>query len=282
MSLLLILVALALPAAAQTGLGVVHGTVTDPSHALVANAKVTMTNTATGVARTVETTAAGVFYFGAVTPGPYTVVVEIPQFKRWSGTFHLEVGQNVAIDPQLEVGTVQATIEVTGVAPIIETEKGSLADVKDALRIHELPLNGRQITNLFNLTAGVEGADSPRTNGMKVGSTDMVLDGISLVDRFTGGMAQVQPGLDIVQEFRYETAGSDAKYPRPATVTMASKSGTNDIHGNVFETFRNNYAGLRARQRMDTGSTRAKYIRNEYGGTVSGPLVKNKIFWLFS
>jgi hypothetical protein len=280
--LLILLVALALPVAAQTGLGVVHGTVTDPSHALVADAKVTLTNSATGVARTVQTSAAGVFYFSAANPGPYSVVVEVPHFKKWSGTFRLETGQNVVVDPVLEVGAVQATVEVTGAAPVIETEKGSLSDVKDALRIHELPLNGRQISNLFSLTAGVEGSSAPRTNGMKVGATDMVLDGISLVDRFGGGMSSVQPGLDIVQEFRFETAGSDAQYSRPATVTMASKSGTNGWHGNVFETFRNNYGGLRARQRMDSNATPAKYIRNEYGGTVSGPVIKNKMFWLFS
>ncbi|MGE5645395.1 MAG: TonB-dependent receptor domain-containing protein [Acidobacteriota bacterium] len=283
----MILLICALPLAAQTGLGVVRGTVVDQSQAVVVDAKVTLTNTNTGVSQTVKTTAAGVFYFASLHPGPYSLTVEMEHFNKWSGTLDLVAGQTAAIDVPLQVGTVANTVEVTGAAPIVETEKGSISDVKDALRIHELPLNGRQITNLFSLTPGVEagaGGDnsSPRTNGMKVGSTDMVLDGISMVDRFTGGMNRVQPGLDIVQEFRFETAGSDAAFSRPATVSVVSKSGTNQIHGTVFETMRNNYGGLRARQRQDKSATPPKYIRNEYGGTASGPIIKNKAFWLFS
>lgn len=282
----LIVTASALPLAAQSGLGAVHGTVTDPSRALIPGAKVTLLNTANGVAQTVQSTEVGAYYFGSVRQGSYTVTVELANFKKWTGSLVLEVGQSAVVDVALEVGSVANTVEVVGAAPTIETEKGSLSDVKDATRIHDLPLNGRQITNLFSLTAGVEstpgGEGAPRTNGMKVGSTDMALDGISLVDRFGGGISRVQPGLDIIQEFRFETAGSDAAYSRPSTVSMVSKSGTNQWHGNAFETFRNNYGGLVARQRQDSFTTPPKYIRNEYGGTASGPVVKNKVFWLYS
>jgi len=280
--LLMISGACVLPLAAQTGLGVVRGTVADQSQAVVAHAKTTLTNIETGVSQTVQTTEVGVFYFAGLQPGRYTLTVEMEHFKKWSGTLELVAGQTAVIEPALEVGTLANTVEVTDAAPMVETEKGTISDVKDALRIHELPLNGRQITNLFNLTPGVEGGGAPHTNGMKVGSTDMMLDGISLVDRFTGGMAQVQPGLDIVQEFRFETAGSDAASSRPATVSLVSKSGTNAFHGSAFETARNNYGGMRARQRSDFYSVPPKYIRNEYGGTVSGPIIKNKMFWLFS
>jgi hypothetical protein len=278
----LIAVAAAVPLAAQSGLGAVHGTVTDQSQAIIPGAKVTLLNTATGVAQTVKSTEVGAYYFGSVRQGSYTVTVELANFKKWTGTLVLEVGQSAVVDVALEVGSVANTVEVVGAAPIIETEKGSLSDVKDATRIHDLPLNGRQITNLFNLTAGVEGGGAPHTNGMKVGSTDMALDGISLVDRFGGGISRVQPGLDIIQEFRFETAGSDAAFSRPSTVSMVSKSGTNQWHGNAFETFRNNYGGLVARMRQDSYTTPPKLIRNEYGGTASGPVVKNKIFWLYS
>jgi hypothetical protein len=279
--ILLFLVAIALPLAAQTGLGVVHGTVTDQSRAVIPNAKVTLTNTATGVARTVQTTSVGAFYFGSVQVGPYTVTVEVASFKKWNGTLILEAGQDAVVEPAMEVGSVDVTVQVNDAAPIIETEQGSLSDVKDALRIHDLPLNGRQVANLFNLTAGVEGGGNPRTNGMKVGSTEMALDGISLVDRFTGGVAQVQPGLDIIQEFRFETAGSDAAFSRPASVSLVAKSGSNQFHGDAFETTRNNCCGLHDRQRQD-GNTLPKYIRNEFGGLVSGPVVKNKAFFMYS
>lgn len=278
----LIVIGAALPLMAQSGLGVVHGTVVDQSQAIVPGAKVTLLNTETGVAQTIETTQVGAYYFGSVRQGKYKVTVEVARFKKWTGSLILEVGQSAVVDPVLEVGSVDATVEVTGAAPIIETEKASVSDVKDATRIRDLPLNGRQVANLFNLTAGVEGGGNPRTNGMKVGSTEMTLDGMSMVDRFTGGIAQVQPGLMIVSEFRYETAGSDAAFSRPSTVSLVAKSGSNQWHGELFETFRNNYGGLLARARQDTFSVPPKLIRNEYGGLVSGPIVKNKAFFMYS
>src|SRR6185369_1323145 len=185
--------------------------------------------------------------------------------------------QTAVIDPALEVGSLESTVEVTGVAPVITTEGGAVSDVKDALRIHNLPLNGRQITNLFDLTPGVEGGGNPRVNGMKVGSTDMLLDGISYVDRFGGGISRVQPGLDTIQEFRIETAGSGAQFSRPATVEMVTRSGSNELHGALCETFRNNAAGLVARSRSD-GNTPAKLIRNEFGGWAGGPVLIPHIY----
>src|SRR5438094_4716818 len=275
------------PLAAQTGLGVVRGTVQDASKAVIPNAKVTLTNTATGVGRDSVTNADGIYYFGAVSIGPYTLLVGSQGFKKWEGTLTVQAGQTVVIDPALEVGSLESAVEVTGVAPVVTTQGAQVSDTKDALRIHNLPLNGRQISNLFDLTPGVEGGGNPRVNGMKVGSTEMLLDGISYVDRYGGGISRVQPGLDTVQEFRIETAGSGAQFSRPATIELVTRSGTNQLHGSLFETFRNNAAGLRARQRQD-GNTSAKLIRNEYGGWAGGPLWlpkiyngKNKTFWFF-
>ena len=289
--LLLALVIGSLPLAAQTGLGVVRGTVQDASKAVIPNAKVTLTNTETGVAHDTQTNSDGIYYFGSVQIGPCSLGIEAQGFKKWEGTFTVQAGQTVVIDPNMEVGSLQAAVEVTAAAPIIATQGGQVSDTKDALRIHDLPLNQRLITNLFSLTPGVvgdsNGNGSPRTNGMKAGSTEMNLDGISYVDRFGGGIARVQPGLDTVQEFRVETAGSASQYSRPATIELVTRSGTNEIHGAGFETFRNNADGLRARQRQD-GNTNAKLIRNEYGGWMGGPVLipkiyngKNKTFWFF-
>lgn len=278
---------LAIPLAGQTGLGVVRGTVQDASKAVVPNAKVLLTNSATGVAHEATTNVDGIYYFESVPIGPYTLLIEAGGFKKWDGTLTVQAGQTVVIDPAMEVGSLESTVEVTGVAPVIATEGGQVSDVKDALAIHDLPLDGRQISNLFDLTPGVVGGANPRTNGMKVGSTEMNLDGMSYVDRFGGGMARVQPGLDTIQEFRIETAGSDAQFSRPATIELVTRSGTNELHGALFDVFRNNADGLRARQRQD-GNTAAKLIRNEYGGFVSGPVWiphlyngKNKTFWFF-
>jgi hypothetical protein len=275
---LLFLALAALPLAGQSGNAVVNGTVLDATQAAIPGAKVTLTSTATGVQRTAESSAVGIYYFGSVPIGPYTMTVEAAGFKKWSGTLNLEAGQTAVIDPAMEVGSVEATIEVTGAAPVLTTEGMGVNDVKDALRIHQLPLNGRSITNLFTLTPGVEGGGSPRVNGMKVGSTEMLLDGISLVDRFGGGMARVQPGLDTIQEFRIETSGSSAQYSRPATVALVTKSGTNEFHGAAFQTHRNNFGGLRARRRQD-GADASQLIRNEFGVSAGGPVIKNKTFW---
>jgi hypothetical protein len=273
---------------AQTGSGVVKGTVTDSSKAVIPSAKLVLTNQETNISRQATSSPEGTYYFGEIPPAPYTLLIEHSGFKKWSGTLQVQVGQTVVVDPELEVGSVENTVQVADVAPVITTEGMQVSDVKDALRIHQLPLNGRSVSNLFNLTPGVEGGGAPRTNGMKVGSTDMLVDGVSIVDRFGGGIARVQPGLDTVQEFRIETSGSSARYSRPATITLVTKSGTNQIHGSVFETFRNNASGLRARQRQD-GNTSAKLIRNEFGASAGGPVFlpklysgRNKTFWFVS
>src|SRR5579871_5213173 len=293
---------LPLPLTGQTGLGVVRGTVQDSTSAVIPNAKVTLTNTDTGVARDSQSNDAGIYYFDAVSIGPYRLAVEAEGFKRWEGTLELQAGQTVVVDTTMELGSLQAAVEVTGAAPIVTTEGAQVSDVKDALRIHQLPLNGRFISNLFQLTPGVEDTSTgpigqaganPRVNGMKVGATEMLLDGISYVDRYGGGISRTQPGLDTVQEFRIETAGSGAQYSRPATVALVTRSGTNEIHGAIFETARNNAGGLRARQRQDLQVdpvthkfVPAKLIRNEYGGWAGGPVWvpklyngKNKTFW---
>ena len=151
---ILCLAIVALPLAAQTGTSVIRGTVLDATKAAIPSAKITLTNTATGVVRTVDSSAVGIYYFGSVSPGPYSIAVESSGFKKWTGTLTLEVGQTAVVDPSLEVGSLEATVEVTGAAPTITTQGMEVSDVKDALRIQQLPLNGRVITNLFNLTPG--------------------------------------------------------------------------------------------------------------------------------
>ncbi len=282
---LLCIVLASQPGLSQTANGVIKGTVFDQNQAVVPRAQVTLTNENTNISAKTQTNEAGIYYFGAVQPGPCKVVVELTGFKKWEGKLQLQVGQNAVVDAKLELGNIESTIEVTGASPPITTESAEIAGVKDSQRIEQLPLNGRFISNLFNLTPGVEGAGNPRVNGMKVGSAEMLVDGVSIVDRFGGGMARVQPALDTVQEFRIETVGSNAQYTQPATITLLTKSGTNTLHGSIFETFRNNADGLRARQRQD-GDTSAKLIRNEYGVSAGGPIYlgslydgRNKSFW---
>jgi Carboxypeptidase regulatory-like domain/TonB dependent receptor len=283
---ILTLFAVSLPLDAQTGLGIVTGTVTDPSKATVPKAAVTLTNTATGVVHTSTSNDAGVYYFGSLPVGPYHLAVEATGFQRWETDFQIQAGQTVTVDATVPVGTVQSKVEVSGAASQIATEGAQLSDVKTAQTIHDLPLNGRQVSLLFTLTPGVEGGQNtqdggnPRTNGMMVGSTEMLLDGVSYVDRFGGGISRVEPGLDTIQEYRIETAGSGASFDRPATIELVTRSGTNQFHGAAFETLRDNYGGLVARAVQD-GNTPAKLIRNEFGGWVGGPIKKNKTFFFY-
>ncbi|MCL4794963.1 MAG: TonB-dependent receptor [Bryobacteraceae bacterium] len=283
-----LLTGLAVPAYPQTGTGVVRGTVYDTARAAVPSAKVVLTQLTTGVARETSSNELGLYLFAGAPPGRYRLSIEYRGFKTWSTEFLLQAGQTAVLEPVLEVGSVDTIVEVTGAAPVINMESSELGDVKDSIRIQQLPLNGRSITNLFDLTAGVEGGGNPRINGLKVGSAEMTLDGVSLVDRFGGGMARVQPGLDIVQEFRIETVGSGAQFSRPGTITMVTKSGTNQFHGTMFETFRNNGAGLVSRRRQD-GNTAAFLARNEFGASAGGPILipkvydgRNKSFWFFA
>ena len=270
---------------AQSGNGIVKGTIIDSTGASIIGASVKLTNTGTNATRSATSADGGLYYFGEIPPGKYSLTVEQAGFKRWTGEFSLQVGQSATVDAPMQLGDVTSTVEVKDAAPVIATEGMQISDVKDSIRIRQLPLNGRSISNLFNLTAGVEGGGAARVNGMKVGSMEILQDGVSIVDRFGGGIARVQPGLDTVQEFRIETNGSNARYSRPATVTLITRSGTNSFHGAAFETHRNNGGGLRARARQD-GNTAAKLIRNEFGLSGGGPVVipklyngKDKTFW---
>jgi hypothetical protein len=276
---------LGVPAFPQSGTGVIRGTVYDAANAAVPAAPMVLTHVATNTARDATTNELGLFVITGLVPGDYTLTVQAKGFKKWTGSLNLVAGQTAVVEPKLEVGTVEAVVEVQAAAPVITTESSEVGSVKDNVRIEQLPLNGRSVTNLFDLTPGVEGGANPRVNGMKVGAAEMTLDGVSLVDRFGGGMARVQPGLDTVQEFRIETAGSGAQYSRPSTITLVTKGGTNQFHGSLFETFRNNGAGLLARKRQD-GNTAAFLARNEFGASAGGPVVipkvydgRNKTFW---
>ena len=290
---LIVLVVLALtvlPAIAQTGAGTVSGEVRDRSEGLVSGAKVTVTNSETGISRQGMTSQEGLYSFPALPIGPYRLTVEKEGFETWAGTLTLYVGQSATVNAVLQPGSVNSTVLVTGAAAPIETTSGVIGDVRESSQIRDLPLNGRDVGLLFGLTAGVEsGSGGARVNGMKVGSLDINLDGVTQVDRFGGGIVRVRPGIETVQEFRIETVGSDASFAQPATVIMATRSGTNQLHGAVYEYNRDNTVVAPTRLRSDPLNVQVPLlIRNEFGGYVGGPVViphlyrgRDKTFWLF-
>jgi len=283
---------LTVPLLGQTGQGTVTGTVTDLSQAIVPNANVTLTHVETGVTTKGQSSDVGIYYFGAVPIGPYKITVEKGGFETWVGTFTLAVGQNAVVNVALKVGSTTTIVEVTGAAAPIETQNGAVSDVKESAQIRDLPLNGRQVGELFGLTPGVEsGSGGARVNGMKVGSLDINMDGVTMVDRFGGGMVRVQPGIETVQEFRIDTVGSEARFDQPSTVVMASRSGTNQLHGAGYEYLRDNSVIGATRLRTDPVGSAFQLpllIRNEFGGYISGPVYiphiwngKDKAFWFF-
>jgi Carboxypeptidase regulatory-like domain/TonB dependent receptor len=279
-----------LPAGAQTGAGTVSGAVRDSAGAFVSGAKVTITNTETGISRQVETSQEGLYSFPTLPIGPYRLTVQKDGFETWAGTLTLDVGQSVTVDASLRVGSVRDVVEVKDAATPIETTSGVIGDVRESAQIRDLPLNGRDVGLLFGLTAGVEsGAGGARVNGMKVGSLDINLDGVTQVDRFGGGIVRVRPGIETVDQFRIETVGSDASFAQPATVIMATRSGTNQLHGAAYEYNRDNTVVAPTRLRSDPVNVRVpQLIRNEFGGYVGGPVViphvyhgRDKTFWFF-
>jgi len=269
----------------QASTGRVGGTVRDQSGAMVPGAAVALTNTATNLRLTTTTNEVGVFLFPGVIPGPYRLLVEATGMQKWEGALTLQVGQSAVVDPVLEVGQTITEVSVRDVTPLVATESPALGYVLERERIDQLPINGRSVMALMQTVPGMEGT---RAFGLREGSHEVVLDGAAMSDRLWGGAMRRMPGLDTIQEFRVENNNSSARFTRPTTVLMSTKSGSNQIHGAAFETHRNNSLGV-ARRRQDYFSKAPQLIRNEFGANAGGPVWlpriyngKDRTFWFFS
>ncbi|MFB3828128.1 MAG: carboxypeptidase regulatory-like domain-containing protein [Bryobacteraceae bacterium] len=275
-----------LPAMPQSGTGAVSGSVTDQSGSFVPGATATLTNTATQVTLKTTTNDVGFYMFPGITPGSYSLSVEAPGMEKFEGTLTVQVQQRAVVDVTLRVGQIAATVTVRDVTPLTTLDNATLGHVLERERIEQLPINGRNIGTLLQTVPGMEGN---RAYAQKTGTQDMLLDGAAIGDRLWGYTSQRRPpGLDTVQEFKVETNNSSAKMTRPVTVIVATKGGTNDLHGAAFETARNNAIGV-ARSRTDTWTKAPKLIRNEFGASAGGPVWlpgiyngKNRTFWFFS
>ena len=274
---------LAAPALPQAGNGSVRGTVRDQADAVIPNAKVTLTNSATGVASVTATNETGFYVFPVVVPGSYDLTVEAKGLAKFEATLQVQVQQSATVDPLLKVASESVLVTVQDATPMVSTDSTSLGSVLERRRIEQLPINGRSIGNLLLLIPGMEG-DS-RAFGMRRGAHEFFFDGASLFDALDGsGTVTRPPGLDTIEEFKVENNASSAKYSRITSVIITSRSGTNQLHGSIFETHRNNAFG-KARTRTDP-NFQPHYIRNEYGLSGGGPVYlpkiyngKNKTFW---
>lgn len=288
MPIIAMLALAAAPAAGQSSLGSVRGTVQDERQGLIPGADVTLTNTATGVAQKNTTNAAGGYVFPAVVPGSYRLVVIAPGMSKFEGALAVQVQQSEVVDVTLKVGQTETQITVQDIAPVIITDRPTLGHVLERQRIEQLPINGRGLTNLLVTVPGMDATQS-RAYGVRQGAHDYIFDGASLVDALDGeGTLFRPPGLDTVQEFVVAVNAVSAKYPRMTNVIISSKSGTNALHGSLFETNRSNSIGA-ARRRQDYFAKPPQYIRNEYGFSAGGPVWIPKVydgrrrtFWFFA
>jgi hypothetical protein len=282
---------------AQTGAtGTILGTVTDSSGGVVAGATVTATNIDTDFKRSVTSESSGDFSIPSLPIGRYNLRAELGGFRaaEVKGT-ELTIDQHARINLQLTVGQVKDTVTVEGQPPVLKTDDSSTSQVITQKAIVDLPLNGRNFIQLSRLTAGVNTGDNYNITsagvigdqapgsvyGQRNNANQFRLDGIQTTE-FTGNRARLEPNIDAIQEFTLIKGIYPAEYGGIAggTINVAIKSGTNQLHGTLFEFLRNN--DLDARNFFDKTGHTAPLRRNQFGATAGGKIIKDKLFFFGS
>ncbi len=279
------------------GTAQISGTVMDPSGARLPGAEVMATQTATGLTRSVVSNESGTYVLPSLPTGPYRLEVALPGFRTVLRTgIVLEVNANPVVDVTLEVGRVTETIEVQANAALVETRSVGVGQVMEARQILELPLNGRNVTELITLSGAavappdgsssrsISGQQNIRVAGGISGSVNYSLDG-ALHRNPYDNLSMPLPFPDALQEFKVETSALAASQggASGAQASAVTKSGTNEFHGNLFEFVRNdlfNATPYFAAVDSKTGKKKPSTLkRNQFGGTAGGPLVKNRLFF---
>ncbi len=282
---------------AQVDTGSITGTVTDASGAVVSGARVTMTNEGTGATLTTTTGSDGVYNFSPVRIGSYKLDVSAANFKTEIQTHvAVDVSARVLANFKLQPGAVSETVEVTTSAPVLQSEDASVGQVVNERSVNNLPLNGRNFTFLAQLAAGVNSPQADTrgnaasgafaANGNRPAQNNYLLDGIDnnsdTVDFLNGTNYVVLPPVDAIQEFKVQTSDFSAEYGRSgaAVLNATIKSGTNQIHGSVWEFFRNDKLDAADYFEQVNGVTKKGELRlNQFGVSGGGPIIKNKVFF---
>ena len=268
--------------------GRIRGTVTDPSGGAVVAAKVALINEATNTTRETQTSATGEYIFLEVPVGSYEIDIVGTGFKKYQRKgIVLVLNEIASVDVTLQVGGSTETVEVTGAPPVIDTTTTQLGAVMTDQSVRELPLSTRNTYQLLQLQPGVQsqlgadlfyGSDNPgvvSVNGGRGRSNNYMVNGGDGNDIFVNGPA-IQPSPDAIEEFRILTNTFDAEYGRNSgsIVNVVTKSGTNNIHGDVYEFFRNKV--LNTKGFFDPSVP--DYQQNQFGATLGGPIKKDKTF----
>jgi hypothetical protein len=278
---------------AQTGTSRITGTVLDSKGAIVPDATVSVTNEATGVTQTQTTNDAGVYSFPSLPAGDYIVTVEKTGFKKFEKTKNaLQVNTPLTVDAVMEVGQVSETVTVQGGVEQLQTNNATIGNVVEQKAIEQLPLNGRNPLNLIAYEPGVVqrsqgGAGSGvHINGSRDRAFNLTIDGIdaneSSAPNPTSNIYRLNP--DNVQEYKVTTNNATAEEGRNsgASVSIATRSGTNDFHGTGFYFMRNDALNSNEFFANAQGQTKPKIRLNQPGFELSGPIKKNKTFFFGS
>jgi hypothetical protein len=276
-------------ALAQSGAGTIQGTVTDQTGAVVPSAAVHVVNTATGTVSDTKTNGVGFYSVPGLFAGHYKLTFSAPGMRQLETSVVLEVAQTAVIGASLSLGEVSSKVTVEAdTQQLANYENGTVSTELDNARINQLPMNGRNIVTLAGMTTPGLEAGGTRANGLMSSGIEYVQDGTPVTNRDAGGPAP-QADPDAIQEVKIETSASNAMYATPATAVITTKSGTNNLHGSAFETARNNAIGIARSRSNPSNYVAPRYIRNEFGASVGGPIVipklyngKNKSFFFFA
>src|ERR1700730_11402980 len=291
------------PLHAQVAGGTLSGTITDPSGAAVPNAQVVIKNSATGITRTLTTNVDGFYSAANLLPGNYEIAVSATGFNTETKKgITINVGSQPVFNLVLQIGTVANSVEVTTEAPTVQLTSSDISATVNATTVRELPLNGRSWTDLAALQPGVDtiqtqpgfatGADRGNRgfgqqlsiSGARPQQNNYRLDGVSLNDYANGAPGSVlggNLGVDAIQEFSVLTSNYSAEYGKTSggVVNAITRSGTNGFHGSAYEFLRN--SALDAANFFENAGVvrKAPFKRNQFGGGVGGPIIKNHTFF---
>ncbi len=283
----------------QADMATIVGTVVDSSGAVVPNCDITLTKVGTDTKTNVKTDAQGTYIATPLRVGNYLVTAEAHGFKTETQTgIVLEVQDRLKVDFRLQVGSVNERVDVHAATPVIETESSALGDVVASEQVVDLPLNGRDYTQLATLTTGVvkitengggiNGSTTPTNgnaggafavNGTRGNLNNFLLDGVDNNSNDNAGNV-LKTNVDAIQEFKVQTSNYSAEFGRSggAVINATTKSGTNEFHGTAFEFLRN--SALDARGYFEpSGQPKAPFRQNQFGGTLGGRIIRDKTFF---
>ena len=279
-----------------TATGAISGTVMDKSNSDISGAEVVITSKATGASRTAASSDEGSFRFDLLSAGSYTVKISKSGFSTVVQTVELLVGQTATANAVLNPGSVAETIEVTAESPLLDVAKTSVSMDITPRQVEDLPMVGRDAANLAYLAPGVKATDSYdptknryailSVNGENGRNVNVTVNGIDNKDNTVGGTVMQLP-LEAVQEFQISTQRFSAENGRSegAAINMITKSGSNTLHGSLFGYFRDSALDTDEKQADGGGgqvSAHPDYSRQQFGGSVGGPFIKDKLFGFFA